>query len=158
MGYYKLDQDKAFLISQKALVVEANKLLVLKTPPDINNGQSKWELPGGLLELDESLSSGLLREVREETGLLIAVGRTFAVWDYWSQGFEFRDGRVLDVKIIGMAFHCQRIAGDVQISDEHCQFGWMTNAELMELDFSLNSAFAVHKYLAEKLVVTNDRP
>jgi ADP-ribose pyrophosphatase YjhB (NUDIX family) len=30
-----------------------------------------WSLPGGLLELGESLSGGVIREVREETGLIV---------------------------------------------------------------------------------------
>ncbi len=150
MGYYKLDKSKTFLISQKALVVEANKLLVLEAVPDIQTGQSKWELPGGLLELDESLSEGLLREVREETGLSVVIGRTMSVWDYWTPGFEVQDGRILDVKVIGIAFQCQRIGGDIQLSDEHSQFAWMTRDELVNLDFASNSAFAVQMYLSGK--------
>jgi len=30
-----------------------------------------WEPPGGILERDESIIEGLLREVREETGLIV---------------------------------------------------------------------------------------
>ena len=31
-----------------------------------------WEPPGGVLELDESITAGLCREVKEETGLDVA--------------------------------------------------------------------------------------
>jgi len=149
MDLYTLDRGRAFLISQKALIIEANKLLVLESMPDHTSGQSSWELPGGLLESDESLPDGLLREVREETGLLVAIGHMTAIWDHWTPGFKFRDGRVLDVRMIGIAFLCQRIGGDVQLSREHRRFGWMANHELRQLQFSQNSKFAVEKYLSE---------
>lgn len=39
-----------------------------------------WEPPGGVLELDETIEEGLRREVREETGAEIEVGRLTGVY------------------------------------------------------------------------------
>jgi ADP-ribose pyrophosphatase YjhB (NUDIX family) len=40
-----------------------------------------WSLPGGTLELGESLEAGVAREIREETGLDVDVGPVVEVFD-----------------------------------------------------------------------------
>jgi len=41
----------------------------------------EWSLPGGALEVGETLAAGLQREVREETGLVVDVGDVLEVFD-----------------------------------------------------------------------------
>jgi 8-oxo-dGTP diphosphatase len=43
---------------------EKNKVLVVR-----NNHSSSWSLPGGAVEIEESLSAAAIREAKEETGL-----------------------------------------------------------------------------------------
>lgn len=52
---------------------EQGRLLLVKraNPP----AQGKWSLPGGRLESSETSESGVVREVREETGLAVTVVR-----------------------------------------------------------------------------------
>jgi 8-oxo-dGTP diphosphatase len=80
MNYYDLDKTRAFLVSQKALIAEGDRLLVLKNTADRAGGKAQWEIPGGLLEMDEDLESGLKREINEETGIEIVVGKLVWVW------------------------------------------------------------------------------
>ena len=41
----------------------------------------QWSLPGGMLELGETLEAGVAREIREETGLVVDVGPLVEVFD-----------------------------------------------------------------------------
>ena len=41
----------------------------------------QWSLPGGMLELGETLEAGTAREVLEETGLIVDVGPVVEVFD-----------------------------------------------------------------------------
>ena len=66
VDYYHLKSDEVFLVSQKALIAQENRLLILRASDDTN----LWELPGGLLEMDEEMQTGLIREVAEETGMI----------------------------------------------------------------------------------------
>ena len=50
-----------------AIVERDGALLLVRRAPHLLEGD-KWGLPGGFLDRDESLSDGILRELREETG------------------------------------------------------------------------------------------
>jgi ADP-ribose pyrophosphatase YjhB (NUDIX family) len=57
------------MIAVGAVIVQASRVLLVRrgTPPL----KGHWTLPGGVLELGESLLEGVVREVREETGLIV---------------------------------------------------------------------------------------
>ena len=55
------------LVGVGAVVVEDNRVLLVRRGREPLKGQ--WSLPGGLLEVGESLIAGVQREVLEETGL-----------------------------------------------------------------------------------------
>src|SRR5207247_2929977 len=50
-----------------AIVERDGALLLVRRAAHLSEG-GKWGLPGGFLDRDESLSDGVLRELREETG------------------------------------------------------------------------------------------
>ena len=57
------------LVGVGAVVVDQGRVLLIRRGTEPLKG--RWSLPGGLLELGESLAAGVIREVSEETGLLV---------------------------------------------------------------------------------------
>jgi len=57
------------LVGVGAVVVDNGRVLLVRRGREPLKGQ--WSLPGGLVELGESLIAGVAREVLEETGLIV---------------------------------------------------------------------------------------
>ncbi|MGH9735712.1 MAG: (deoxy)nucleoside triphosphate pyrophosphohydrolase [Candidatus Acidiferrales bacterium] len=65
------DQPKLVVVA--ALIESGGKLLVCQRRRDAAFGLM-WEFPGGKVEPDESLQAALVRELREELGVVATVG------------------------------------------------------------------------------------
>ena len=61
-------------------------LLVERAKPP---GEGLWTVPGGRLERGETLAQAVAREVREETGLIVAVGALVCVVERMGDDFHF---------------------------------------------------------------------
>src|SRR5690625_1924082 len=64
-----------------ALIVRDRSLLLVKLQPP-TRAHPIWMPPGGDVELGESLTEGLVREVSEETGLIVETGRLALVHEF----------------------------------------------------------------------------
>ena len=67
------------IVGVGAVIVDHGKVVLVKRKYEPLAGQ--WSLPGGRLELGETLEAGLAREMVEETGLVVEVGPVVDVFD-----------------------------------------------------------------------------
>ena len=67
------------VIGVGAVIVRADQVVIVKRRYEPLAG--RWSLPGGTLELGETLEAGVMREMREETGLEVDVGPVIEVFD-----------------------------------------------------------------------------
>jgi 8-oxo-dGTP diphosphatase len=63
------EYPRAPIVGVGAVVVDAGRVLLVRRGREPLKG--KWSLPGGMLEVGESLYEGVVREVEEETGLKV---------------------------------------------------------------------------------------
>lgn len=111
-------------VSVAAVVVnDAGRVLVTQRR---DNG--RWEPPGGVLELDESVLDGLRREVREETGLLVEPLRLTGVYKNMPRG------------IISLVFRAKPTGGATSTSAETRKVEWWKPAVVAE---RMDPAYAV---------------
>jgi 8-oxo-dGTP diphosphatase len=67
------------IVGVGAVILSADGIVLVKRRYEPLAGQ--WSLPGGGLELGETLESGVAREIKEETGLIVEVGPVIEVFD-----------------------------------------------------------------------------
>ncbi len=104
-----------FRIAVKAFIVKNNKVFLVKRAEDDVQSPGAWEIPGGRLELGEDPILGLMREVREETGMYVEVVYPMSV-----RHFARDDGQVITMLI----FLCRPNGGEAKLSKEHTDACW----------------------------------
>ena len=67
------------IVGVGAVIIDAGKVVLIRRRFEPLDG--RWSLPGGTLELGETLEGGAAREVLEETGLQVDVGPLIEVFD-----------------------------------------------------------------------------
>ena len=88
-----------------------------------------WSLPGGALELGESLDQAVRREVREETGLEIEPLRVFEIFE---RIIRDADG-VPEYHYVLIDYVCRVTGGEVRAGDDVAAVCWMRENELSTL-------------------------
>jgi 8-oxo-dGTP pyrophosphatase MutT (NUDIX family) len=95
-----------------------------------DNGQ--WCLPGGGMDAGESIVEACAREVLEETGLVVEVGRLIGAYTSPDVLLAYADGN--EVQVVGLLFEATVVGGELQVSDEATAFGYFSHAEIEDMD------------------------
>lgn len=127
-NYHEVNPDEvSWRIHVYGIVIKDGKILL--SP---QHGPMRYDLPGGKVDIDESLQAGLIREVREETGIEVGVVRQLDVRDNLFK-VTFREPQETWHSVL-VYYLCERVSGDIsdQGLDDH-EKSYAGQAEWVEL-------------------------
>ncbi|HTW80220.1 MAG TPA: NUDIX hydrolase [Terracidiphilus sp.] len=110
------------LVGVGAVIVHDGKVLLVQRGREPMKGH--WTLPGGVLEVGESLAQGVAREIREETGLEVAVLELVELLDR----IHREDGRVRFHYVIA-DYICRVTGGELRAGSDADRVRWVERAE-----------------------------
>ena len=132
-------QDKLFFVGQKAFIEKDGKILVLF------NSKNRVDFPGGKIQEGETdLKASLLREVKEETNLMVDIGDPFMTWSFNLPEGHLHAGR--SVFLVG--YKCGYREGDLKLSDEHSRYEWIGKEDIARLSGVGGHFMALERYFA----------
>jgi 8-oxo-dGTP diphosphatase len=115
-------------LAVSAAIFHAGRVLIVRrgTPPM----QGVYTLPGGGVELGETLEQAIVREVREETGLAI---EPIALAGYRQVIARDADSRI-ERHFVILPFAARYLAGEIALNAELVEAAWLWPAELSGLN------------------------
>jgi 8-oxo-dGTP diphosphatase len=113
---------EAPLVGVGAVIVENGRVLLVRRGQEPLKG--KWTLPGGMLELGEALLEGVVREVREETGLVVEPVELVELLDRVHR----EDDRVRYHYVIA-DYLCRVVGGDLEAASDADAVRWVEREE-----------------------------
>ena len=112
------------------MVHRGGKVLLVKRRNPPNMG--RWALPGGLVELGETVQDATVREIKEETGLSVRIEKLLDV-----QTDLHMDGRSrVEYHYILVDYLASPVSGRLKLNSESSDFGWFTGGQLGRLSMS----------------------
>jgi ADP-ribose pyrophosphatase YjhB (NUDIX family) len=99
----------------------------------------EWSIPGGVLEVGETMREGVIREAREETGLAIEPLDLLGVFDRMMRDDR---GQVLYHYVL-VDFRCRVVEGTLKASGDAAEAEWFTSHQVAELSLPPDTAEVV---------------
>lgn len=124
--------------SVAGIILNENKELLLQQKSD-----NTWSLPAGMIEPKESPVQALIREVGEETGLIVNVERLLGV--FGGEGFHFTYPNGDQVEYTVLMFKCIVVGhSQTAVDDETVSLQWFSKRNLpkLELPYPIECLFA----------------
>lgn len=134
--------DKLF-VATKAFIIHDGKVLLLRESSKYADGTNagKFDIVGGRVEPGERFDDSLLREIKEETGLTVTIGRPFYV-NEWRPSVRGENWQ-----IVGTFFECNANSNVVTLSDDHSEYIWIDPKNYKDYEIIENLHEVFENYL-----------
>ena len=132
------------IIGVGGIVVDGGRVLLVKRGHEPL--KNEWSLPGGAVELGETLETAIAREVQEETGLTVEVGPIVDVLDRLRYD---TDGRVKYHYVL-VDFLCHPTGGALAAASDADAAAWATLDDLPHLGVAEAMISVIQKAIARQ--------
>jgi ADP-ribose pyrophosphatase YjhB (NUDIX family) len=126
-----------------AVVIDADRVLLVRRGNQPLKGE--WSLPGGAVELGETLEGALVREIREETGLDVDVGPIVEVIDRVRRD---ADGRI-EYHYVIVDYACRVRGGALAAGTDAEDVRWTDLPDLERLGVSEKAIAVIKKAFSQ---------
>ena len=113
------------IIGVGAVIVHEDRVLLIRRGKEPMKG--RWTLPGGALELGETLAEGTVREVQEETGLIVEPVELVELLDR-----IHRDGAQVQYHYAIADYLCRVTGGTLGAGTDADGVRWIERAEWLD--------------------------
>jgi 8-oxo-dGTP diphosphatase len=127
------------LVGVGSVIIESDRVLLVKRAHPPIEGQ--WSIPGGVLEVGETVREAAVREAREETGLMVEASELLGVYDR-----ILRDpGRRVRYHYVLIDFLCRRVGGELIAASDAAAVRWFSREELSGLNLPEDTQEVIRK-------------
>ncbi len=141
MNAIKRDYPDRPVVGVGAVIVRDNRVVIVQRATEPLKGQ--WSIPGGALEIGETLRQCAAREALEETGLRVEAGEVLDVFD---SIYPDHEGKPRYHYVL-IDFLCRVIGGELKAGSDAAQARWITREELGSLPIAENAQRVIRKAL-----------
>ena len=134
----------SLVVATSAVVVDERGRILMQRRADSGN----WALPGGGMEMNESLTDSAIREVKEETGYEVEVTGLVGTYTDPRHIIAYSDGEVR--RQFNICFTAHVIGGQLAISDESTEIRFVDRGELDELPMDSSQRLRLRHYLENR--------
>jgi 8-oxo-dGTP diphosphatase len=131
------------------VVIDDGRTLLIRRGSEPLRGQ--WSIPGGTLELGESLKDGVARELLEETGLEVRVLDLIEVFDRIFTEPDAGGGGTLQrpkFHYVIVDYLCERISGEPRPGSDVTDVAFATEEELAKFQLTTTAIRVLRKAFA----------
>ena len=137
----KRDYPDRPLVGVGAVIVRERRVVIVQRSTEPLKGQ--WSIPGGALEVGETLRQCAAREALEETGLLVEAADVLDVFD---SIYPDPDGRTRYHYVL-IDFFCRAVGGELKAGGDAAQARWITREELANFAITETAQKVIRKAL-----------
>jgi len=137
----KRDYPDRPLLGVGAVIVRNEQVLVVRRSHPPLQGQ--WSVPGGLVETGETTREALIREIREETSLIV---EPLDLVEVFERILRDGDSRV-QYHFVVIDYLCRIVSGEACPGTDVSEIRWVPLEKLQELEITPETRDVIHKGL-----------